>query len=315
MVFFDLRSFRDSENALELGDISMKLHAIQTGTVAVKKSQRDGTQGRGAMRLIHTMLDTQWTEPLPIFAWVVEHPEGILVIDTGETSRASKKGYFPWWHPYYKLGVREWVNKEDEIGPQLLKLGINSDDVRWVIMTHLHTDHAGGISHFPKAEFFVSREEYQHASGLEGLLRGYLPNRWPEWFHPNLVNFSPNEVGPFPKSATITLAEDVTIVPTPGHSPGHMSVIVQDNGYSYFFAGDTSYTEQKMLDQVIDGVTLDPDTARVTLARILEFLEQANTIYLPSHDPDSAKRLSKRTMTVANAREHDMQSHYVDIKS
>jgi glyoxylase-like metal-dependent hydrolase (beta-lactamase superfamily II) len=290
----------------------MRIHAIQTGTVAVKKSQRDGTRGNGYMRLVNTMLDDQWTEPLPIFAWVIEHSEGIIVIDTGETSRVSQKGYFPWWHPYYKLGVREWVDKQDEIGYQLMKIGINPDDVRWVVMTHLHTDHAGGMSHFPKSEFILSREEYRHASGLMGLLRGYLPNRWPAWLQPSFVDFKPEEFGPFPKSAALTQAGDVTLVPTPGHAPGHLSVIVQDNGTSYFFAGDTSYTEQKMLDQVVDGVTLDPETARVTLDRILKFAQQANTIYLPSHDPDSANRLMNQSMTIADVSEHIMQPQYTD---
>jgi glyoxylase-like metal-dependent hydrolase (beta-lactamase superfamily II) len=293
----------------------MKIHAIQTGTVAVKKSQRDGTRGRGAMRLVNTMLDEHWTEPLPIFAWAVEHPEGILVIDTGETSRASQRGYFPWWHPYYKLGVREWVDEQEEIGYQLRSIGFKPDDVRWVIMTHLHTDHAGGMSHFPKAEFIVSRKEYQHASGLMGLLRGYLPNRWPDWLQPRLVDFRPEEYGPFLESLTLTQAGDITIVPTPGHTPGHMSVILQDNGYTYFFSGDTSYTEQTMLDQVVDGVTPDPETARVTLSRILEFIQQANTIYLPSHDPDSADRLMNRSLTVTDASEHILQQQYVESQS
>jgi glyoxylase-like metal-dependent hydrolase (beta-lactamase superfamily II) len=293
----------------------MKIHAIQTGTVAVKKSQRDGTRGRGTMRLVNTMLDDQWTEPLPIFAWVVEHPEGILVIDTGETSRVSQRGYFPWWHPYYKLGVKEWVDEPDEIGYQLMNVGIEPEDVRWVIMTHLHTDHAGGMSHFPNADFIISREEYQHASGLMGLLRGYLPNRWPDWLRPNFVDFRPAEVGTFSESLTLTKAGDVMIVPTPGHTPGHMSVILQENGYSYFFAGDTSYTEQTMLNQVVDGVTPDPETARVTLDRILRFVQQANTIYLPSHDPDSANRLMDRSLTVTDASQHILQQQYVESQS
>ena len=112
----------------------------------------------------------------------------------------------------------------------------------------------------------------------------------------------------------ITQAGDVTIVPTPGHTPGHMSVIVQDDGYSYFFAGDASYTEQTMLDQVIDGVTLDPDTARITLDKILRFVQQYNTIYLPSHDPESANRLKNRTTTIMQADDHIKQPQYVGSK-
>src|SRR6266567_5241936 len=145
----------------------MRMHAIQTGTVAIKIRQMSG-RGHGPLRLVNTLLDATWTEPLPIYAWVIEHPEGLIVVDTGDTAHTSESGYFPWWHPYYKLGVRLTVHPEDEIGPQMRALGIAPTDVRWVVMTHLHTDHAGGLHHFPKATLLVSRSEHQVASGFRG---------------------------------------------------------------------------------------------------------------------------------------------------
>ena len=80
----------------------MRMHAIQTGTVAIKTRQMSG-RGHGPLRLVNTLLDATWTEPLPIYAWVIEHPEGLIVVDTGDTAHTSESGYFPWWHPYYKL--------------------------------------------------------------------------------------------------------------------------------------------------------------------------------------------------------------------
>jgi N-acyl homoserine lactone hydrolase len=53
----------------------MRIHAIQTGTVAVKQRQVRGV-GQGIQRRVNTMLDRAWTEPLPIYMWVIEHPEG-----------------------------------------------------------------------------------------------------------------------------------------------------------------------------------------------------------------------------------------------
>jgi hypothetical protein len=171
----------------------MKVHAIQTGTVAVKERQRSGT-GPGPLRLPVTLADRDWTEPLPIYAWVIEHPEGVIVVDTGETARVTTPGYLPRWHPYYRLGVKEWVEPEQEIGPQLRGIGIGPDDVRWLLMTHLHTDHAGGLGHFQGAEILVTRPEFENASGTLGKLRGFLPHRWPEWFSPMLVDLETNEV-------------------------------------------------------------------------------------------------------------------------
>lgn len=276
----------------------MQIHAVQTGTVAIKTRQRQG-QGHGNMRLIRTLLDRTWTEPLPIYAWVIEHPEGIIVIDTGETSRVAEPGYFPRWHPYYKLGVREWVEPAEEVGPRLRNLGIAPSDVRWLIMTHLHTDHAGGLHHFPETEILVARQEYALAAGFQGRVRGYLPNRWPAWFAPRLIDFEDKSFGPFPESYTLTEAGDVVLVPTIGHTGGHMSVILQDQDTSYFFAGDTSYTERLLLLQAVDGVAPDEQAARETLARILQYAQDVPTIYLPSHDPDSGARLMHRQTVAA----------------
>ena len=274
----------------------MHIHAIQTGTVAIKKRQMSG-QGKGFLRLVNTMLDTSWTEPLPIYAWVIEHPEGIIVVDAGETARATEPGYFPWWHPYFK-SVREWVRPEEEIGPQLRALGIAPTDVRWVLLTHLHTDHAGGLSPFPRSKILVSQREYQAALGFRGQRSGYLPQHWPTWFKPALIDFAPRPFGPFTHSSPLTRAGDVQLVFTPGHTAGHYSVVVQEEDHALFFAADTSYTQQLMLDQIVDGVTLNRAQYQETARQVLAYLQSVPTVYLPAHDPASAQRLAARAVAI-----------------
>jgi len=284
----------------------MKVHAIQTGTVAVKSRQREGL-GRGTRRLANTFLDRQWTEPLPILAWAIEHSEGVIVVDTGETAHASEPGYFPRWHPYFRTGLREWVVHEEEVGPQLGRLGFSPREVRWVVMTHLHTDHAGGLHHFPDSEILVSRVELKKASGRMGRVRGYLNNRFPDWFDPRGIDFAADPVGPFPESFALTAAGDVRLVPVPGHTAGQLAVIVEDERGSTFLAGDSSYTEDLMLRGAVDGIAPDEAAARRTLERIRTYVGATPTVYLPSHDPASAPRLAQRQVVHTEGATHELR--------
>jgi N-acyl homoserine lactone hydrolase len=277
----------------------MKIHPIQTGTVRVRESQRVG-RGHAMMRQVNILLDRSWTEPLPVYAWAIETDEGVVVVDTGETARTSEPGYFPLWHPYFRLAVRLSVTPEEEIGPQLLRLGIRADDVRTVILTHLHTDHAGGLHHFPKSEILVSDVELGLAKGFAGRLRGYLPNRWPTWFAPRSIRFEESPFGPFNHSIRPTSDGKVVIVPTPGHTPGHVSVIVVDGDVSYFLAGDASYTQQALVERQVDGVSPDESKSLRTLQTILRYAHDRRMVYLPTHDPESADRLANASTVRAD---------------
>jgi N-acyl homoserine lactone hydrolase len=273
----------------------MKIHAIQTGTVAVTSAWREGV-GHGRGRLLHTFVDREWTEPLPIYAFAIEHPEGVIVVDTGEDARASQRSYFARWHPGVRA-FREWVEPDQEIGPQLERLGIRPGDVRWVVMTHLHTDHAGGLRHFPDNEILVTRSELEFASGLGGRVRGYIANKhWPAWFNPTVVELDPEPFGPFPQSLRLTEAGDVTLVPVPGHTPGQIGLLVDEGDHNVFLAGDSSYTQDLMLWGKVDGVGADEEAERLTHERIRTFAAATPTVYLVAHDPDTGSRLAGRRL-------------------
>ena len=269
----------------------MRIHAIQTGTVAVKPRQRDGG-GRRRRSFIRLYSDRRWTEPLPILAWLIEHPEGPILVDTGETARVAEPGYFTRWQPYFRLGVRESVRADQEVGPQLRRLGFEPADVRRVVLTHFHTDHAGGLPYFESRQIVTSRVAFEEARGFAGRFRGFMPQHWPDGFAPTLVDFEGGAFGPFPQSTPLTEAGDVHLVPTPGHTAGHVSVAVEDGDTVVFLAGDASYTEALMRAGRADGVAPDPAQATATLQRIQRLVAERPTVYLPSHDPESVARLA-----------------------
>ena len=186
------------------------------------------------------------------------------------------------------------VRPADEIGPQLGSLGITQKDIKTLVLTHFHTDHAGGLHHFPGAEILVSGTDHRLASGFGGRLRGFLPNRWPEWFSPEPIAFVPESLGPFEESYKVTQAGDVLIVPTPGHTPGHVSVVVNTEDVIFFLAGDTSYSESLLIKRTPDGVSPRASVAIDTMDRILRLADSQPLVYLPTHDPESVERLAEK---------------------
>jgi N-acyl homoserine lactone hydrolase len=271
----------------------MKVYAIQTGSVRIKTGQVEG-RGRGLRRRLGVLTDRRWTDWLPTYAWVIDHQEGVIVVDTGQgTHLLESSGSL---HPYMRWEVAFRIERHEEIGPQLRALGIGPRDVKRVVLTHLHADHDGGLAHFPQTQILVSRGELRTASGWIGRLRGYLPNRWPSWFDPVPLDLSTDAFGPFVASTRLTQAGDVVAVGTPGHTADHLSVVVEDQATTYFLAGDTSYDERLMLAGRIDGVSADDDVAGATLSAIRQLARDRPTVYLPTHDAESVARLASRRL-------------------
>jgi glyoxylase-like metal-dependent hydrolase (beta-lactamase superfamily II) len=270
----------------------MKIHPIQTGFVRIKTAQAEG-RGHGLRRQLAIFADRNWTQWLPIYARAIEHPEGVIVVDTGQGAQLLETGKS--LHPYIRWEAAFRIEREKEIGPQLRTLGIAPRDVKQVVLTHLHMDHDGGLEHFPHSKILVAPGEFRAASGWAGRLRGYLPHRWPSWFDPAPLRLA-EPFGPFAASMPMTKARDVIAVATPGHTANHASVVVQGEETAFFLAGDTSYDERLMLAGKVDGVSADERVSVATLAAIKSFSLSRPAVYLPTHDPQSADRLANRSL-------------------
>jgi glyoxylase-like metal-dependent hydrolase (beta-lactamase superfamily II) len=264
----------------------MRVHVIQTGRLAFKEIV---PRGRRRLSIATGFFRRKWFE-FPVYAYVVEHDDGHLVIDTGATHKMSNiPGLF-----------RAHVTPDDEIGPQMRTKGLVCEDVRLVIPTHLDMDHAGGVGHFPNADIVVHRPEYDYASRFMGKRR-YRPRTWPESFRPRLYDLEPESYGPFPESLALTQARDVKLVPLPGRSIAQVGVVVQQtNGPALFFAADHMVSQRWFVEDVAAGRWsqslhfYSPKLAAETSKRIVQFVREVPSVLVPAHDADAAAHLAAR---------------------
>ena len=178
-----------------------------------------------------------WSEStLPLNVVLIDHPAGLCLFDAGPGARAASPGGLP-WHPWLRLARFE-VIEPDSLAAALQRRGASRDDIRWVVLSHLHVDHVGGLTDAPKADVLVSRTEWERAQGLRGRLRGYVPALWPDGRTPLLVDPRPPALGPFPGSHDVAGDGTLLVVPTPDHTPGHVSLLVRLGGRAVLCGGD-----------------------------------------------------------------------------
>ncbi len=264
----------------------MKIHAIKTGDVLVKSAFLGSPATAGLLPYMANVFLDRKRVRIPVLAWVVEHPEGVIVVDTGENP-AIKSNFI--------TQSRFDIAPEEGIGAQLARLGIEKKDVAKVVMTHLHGDHMDGLKDFQNTPIWVHEREFNLARSKNSKFFANLGLQ-----SPTLFNFNSEPFGPFETSYPLTRDGSVIAVPTPGHTAGHLSVIVVEDGIHYFIAGDVSYKERTLVSQTLEGPSLEVELHRQTLRRVMDYCREYPTVYLPSHDPESARRLAAK-QTVASA--------------
>lgn len=243
----------------------MRTLCLTTGVVRPK------TRPRGVRR----WLPGGWADrTLPVNAFAIEHDDGICLFDTGQDPRAARPGYLPRWHPFMWLSRFE-LSEADALAAQLDRRGIDRERVRWVVLSHLHNDHIGGLEPFAGADVYVSRVEWELARGVRGLIRGYVLRHWPAGITPRLVDFDGPAIGPFAGSHDLTGDGRLVLVPTPGHTAGHLGLLARDGEERFFLGGDLAHTPDELPPEIAD------------------FCRREGFVYLATHDPRATELASK----------------------
>jgi glyoxylase-like metal-dependent hydrolase (beta-lactamase superfamily II) len=259
------------------------IHALSTGTVRVKHSFLFAHSG--PTRQVRLFLPGAFSDPLPIHVWVVEHAGRRILVDTGETAAVHDV-------PFARFAVRE----QDELPAALASIELTMEDIDEVVLTHMHGDHMDGAVHVPRTILVHDAELDYSRAPMSRFFQRVLRQPVPAGVEFRPMKLDGGPFGAFAASRALTDDGRVVVVPTPGHTPGHVSVIcVDDDGRHVFLAGDTTDTLEQLLARRPDAVAPKPAVHVATLDRVLAHAREHPTVYLPSHDPDSVARLRDLT--------------------
>lgn len=246
-------------------------------------------RGRGGMRgLLGAVLggrgDWIW---LPVPAFLVEHPgAGPLLVDTG-LHPALVDGPSPNMGRNATLLYRPRVTREQAVAAQLERRGLSAADVRTVVMTHLHVDHASGVEQLPAATFVVDAREWA-AACAGGWREGYHARQFDHAFDWRTIDYDAPEIDSFASFGhSFDLFGDgsVRLLSTPGHTAGHQSVLLRLREREALLTGDAVYTLGTLRDGDLPLQWEDEHRFRRSLREIERFLEQTpGALVVPGHD-------------------------------
>src|SRR2546421_724612 len=174
---------------------------------------------------------------------VVKHPAGTLLIDTGNSSHFDDEisGY-PFFLRLKLRNLAGQLNPDVPLGQLLRLIGEDPAKVRWVILSHAHLDHSGGLMDLPRLPVLLTEEELRFAFDPNVQAKGFViaahTERFPAAGNPTL-KFEPHPYETFDESADLYGDGSVVVVPLRGHTPGSVGVFVNlDSRHRLFYVGD-----------------------------------------------------------------------------
>ena len=273
-----------------------RVAVISTGAVSIRP-EHVGPTTRSQTNWLLT--SRTWTGPLPINVYVIEHANGLVLFDTGQ-DRASvtDPGYFP-RSPLrlaYSRLARFQIGEGDTLTRQLAAAGFEIADVTTVILSHLHQDHLGGLGEVGHADILVAREEWDSLSrplpAMRGLLARHITLPGLRWKPTDVRPLADDSLAPFTTGVDLFGDGSMVLLPTPGHTPGSLSLLVRRPGFvPLLLVGDLTYDNDHLERGDVPG-----SGDRAGMRRSTHLVNELRSrmpglVVLAAHDPGAAARL------------------------
>jgi len=246
--------------------------------------------------------------PLPLQCFLIEHRDGLVLFDAGiDPAIISDRRYIKQAIGRFLLPriFRFHVTETDRIDHVLARAGVAASDIRIAVISHLHFDHVGGIAQIPQAGLLVSDREWEILSEPhpehEWILREHIELPSAKW---RQISFEPSDDPLFEGFDGIhDIAGDgsMILLPTPGHTPGSMSMLIRQEGWNpILLVGDLTY-ETSLLEQDIVPATGNKDALLASFAKVRRLKQRLPGLEIvASHDFAAVDALSQATRNSSN---------------
>ncbi len=273
----------------------IKIHILRTGMICVSPYVPYDDKNAKKMKVMGLTVPTEQWVWLPVSSYLIEHPKGLILVDTGWDRRISPTGEFDKKLQAMVLGSKMLARINQGLLPQgmaideqLQGMGYKASDIDYVIISHLDCENVSGVSQVAHARhILVSDAEMQAA--MSGSTSNRIRYQSSLWQDVPMTLFQWNsDQGPFNRSYDLFGDHSVELINLPGHSEGLVAVkITNDKGKYVLLTSDSAYSTRSWREMVLPGIYSDRNNQLKSLRWVREQSLSADCIAsLSTHDPE-----------------------------
>lgn len=248
-------------------------------------------------------------------AYLIHHPQyGDVLFEAGHHSAISRdpSEHLGWIHTLGLMPMEQ--DPGQDARSQMKALGIDPDAVRDVIASHFHPEHVGAAEEYTNARIVADRREIDH--GLSDPDYNYVRSEYDEvkrWYGLDFTGAP--AFGPFEGVIDLVGDGSLLVLATPGHTPGHVSLLLNLPEGAVLLTGDMAWTEGNIQTRSIGlpFVSSDGPAARASLGRLVAFQrDNPEVLVVPGHDLNPLRRVERHDITLHPW--HPADAHAVNRK-
>lgn len=273
----------------------MKIHILRCGYIQVAPEAAFCVGKTNHARLLAAPARDRLT--LPVCVFLIEHPRGLVLVDTGWRRDISPEGVYDpkavgrvlpassaaLFRPYLPEGMA--------VSERLSAMGIRPQELECVLLTHLDPDHTAGLAHLRGAKRIVVPEDEYFWSGRSVYKKRQVWSLWTDQPIERLY-YRASTLGPRKWAIDLFGDESVLMVNVPGHTDGQAAIVVRGGGKYVLLAADAAFSPRNWTETVAPGFGFDRGMQLKSLKWIAETaMDSACAAVFCSHDPGNPDEL------------------------